>query len=213
MKFSNAILFCLLFTIGACNSAEESSQEKSSDDQELDLNIPIEEMVPEETIIDSSFQNENTIVEDEVHESSDQNSIKKDAPKVDSKSEEMPENTSTSEEAGTINKGEFIRDKGIKLNGDYKFDLATFAIEDVNLNKAGECGPNCGKNVVVVNANSTRVIEVAVQVQWKIAKEKSKKVFLYQIQSGSEKIIGCTLNCSEEEIAIKWKIISAKYMD
>lgn len=206
MKIVKNLLLISVVMLSSCNSCTNEPEEQPITEPEV-IEEPIEVDVIEDKPLDQA-----TEVPDEIPSKINSDSkVEKvePKPKVEEKTKEAPAKQKEEKTA----KSTFVKAIGEVLPTDYKLDLTTFAAEDIYITKEGECGEHCGKGVYLVNSNSEKTVETGVLIQWKINKEKNRKEMLYNVKSGEKLLIGCTQNCTEKEVNIKWKITSAKYKD
>jgi len=105
-----------------------------------------------------------------------------------------------------------VADAGKQVADDFKGDLMTTAATEVYIEKKGKCGfGDCGKEIVIVNANPDKSIEATVQISWKENDGKVIKKRRYILKGNQKMEIGCSSMCDTEGTKIKWSIIGAVY--
>lgn len=215
MKFLNAfslVLIISVFIFSSCTSSE--TQETSTE------SITIE---PYDTISSANEMPDNKVEEkdDEIPIDKtpvNQGQLKKEITQKqdeDSSEDQIKKETTDKPESVKADIYDFIiTNAGKDIADDFKGDLMTLAAEEVYIDKKGKCGTDdCGKKIILVNANPDKSIDVSVEINWKSNDKKINKKRNYKIKGGQKMEIGCSSMCNTEKTKIKWSIIGAVYSE
>ena len=210
MRFLSVILLTVLLFLTSCNSCtsdEPVQVEESQEQKEVELTDSA--AIHEEDLTEPDMQEEeathDAVPGDAERTPEETNSADKNPPVETEKSSKPDLNANSDFPFINLNNGLDIGDE-VELN------LASFAVEDVAVVRGAQCNSWCGRRVLVENYNQSSRITVVVQIKWKIDKEKFEMMRVYEVPPGQNVELGCSQEC-ETEANIKWKIVSAEYMD
>lgn len=212
-------LFSALFIISAisflsCTNSE--SVEKSTESTTLepidtmhstseDLEIKVEEKSndnPADQPLVNQKQTKNKTTQETVNESSEEH-------------EKVKKVTIEKSESINVENYDFINSfLGEKIADDFKGDLMTIAAGEVYIERKGKCGnEDCGKKIILVNANPVKSIDISVEIVWKKNNKKTSEKRNYKIKKSQKLAVGCSSMCDLDNTKIKWNIIGAVYAE
>lgn len=212
--------FCLLSLLLTCISCNSCSNDEPDIANSEENKIPIENNAVQETPQDSISDDMDTLKDVEAERMSDLIEKEEEKPALKKQSEgvkkEVKETAKEVEEEETVSTPSKANSESVVSFGDevpegYKYNLATFAANEVSIIREGQCAEDCGKVVYIQNYNEKQAIVAVVQANWKGESDKEKAMRMVTVKPNQQLELGCTESCTKEAIKIKWKIVSAEY--
>ena len=201
MKISTFLPLIILTFLFSCNSNSNSEQTDP-----VNENIEQAESVSE--VEESSLDGEEEISQIHVGDK-DEHLENNPEPGLNT----VQKNSEVQISKKVVSKYAFINaQKGLDIGDEVTLNLASYAVEDVEIQRDGLCDTDCGKMVYAMNHNEQKRIAIVAQVKWKVDKEKMEKLRVYELSQGEKVHLGCTQDCNND-LAVRWKIVSAEYID